>query len=85
MRLFQQALFHAALGGFAAKQHLFHPVGLDRGRRDETKGAAARLELAWMKRAAISLPDPAGPVSMTRPLDLVTFSSCDFKRLEGRA
>ena len=45
--------------------------------------APARLELVWMKRAAISLPDPAGPVSMTRPLDLVTFSSCDFSALKA--
>jgi hypothetical protein len=48
MGLFQKPLFHAALGGFAAEQHLFHPVGLDRGEETVTKGAAARLELAWM-------------------------------------
>ena len=36
-----------------------------------------------MNRAAISLPDPAGPVSMTRPFDFVTFSSCAFSPLKA--
>ncbi len=36
-----------------------------------------------MKRAAISLPDPGWPVSMTRPFDFVTFSSCDFSALKA--
>ena len=49
----------------------------------ETKDAPARLEWAWMKRAAISLPDPAGPASMTRPFDFVTFSSWDFSALKA--
>jgi hypothetical protein len=31
MGLLQQPLLHAALGAFAAEQHLFHVVGLDRG------------------------------------------------------
>ncbi|GAB1363540.1 hypothetical protein MASR1M32_27760 [Rhodobacter sp.] len=47
------------------------------------KGAPARVELAWMKRAASSLPDPGAPVSITRPFDFVTFSSCDFSPLNA--
>ena len=47
------------------------------------KGAAARAELPWTKRAASSVPDPAGPVSMTRPLDLVTFSNWLFNALKA--
>jgi hypothetical protein len=35
-----------------------------------------------MKRAASSLPLPGAPVSITRPFDFVTFSSCDFSALK---
>jgi len=52
---------------------------------DETEmnGAVERPELVWMNRAAISLPAPAGPLSITRPLDFVNFSSCDLNALNA--
>jgi hypothetical protein len=50
MRLFEKPGLHPARGAFAAEEHLFHPVGLDRGRadRDEgTRGAVgARVDVA---------------------------------------
>ncbi|EKE16776.1 MAG: hypothetical protein ACD_10C00806G0002 [uncultured bacterium] len=49
----------------------------------EMKGAVERPELVWINRAAISFPAPAGPLSITRPLDFVTFSNCDFNALKA--
>ena len=46
MRLFQQALFDAAFGTFAAEQDLFHPLGLDRGGRDRDEGGCGAIGLA---------------------------------------
>ena len=48
----------------------------------DTNGAPARLEFAWINRAATSFPAPGCPVSITRALDLVTFSRLLFNPLK---
>jgi hypothetical protein len=78
MGLFQKPLLHPALGGFAAEQHLLHVVGLDRGGGHGDEGRAGAVGIGVDPARGDLLAGARPPVSITRPLDFVTFSSCDF-------
>ncbi|MPL79207.1 hypothetical protein SDC9_25082 [bioreactor metagenome] len=62
MRLLKQPLLDAAFRGLAAEEHLFHPVGCDRGRvhRDEGRRGAVRVLMHEARRGLLARSRLAG-------------------------
>ena len=85
MGLFQQALFHAPLGCFAAKKHLFHPLRLDCGRRNRHKSGARAVGMLVDKARRHFFARSSRTGEHNATVGLGDLFQMRFQCLEGRA